>query len=149
MKILRKLRENKGITQAELGKVLSISPSTIGMYEQGRRSPDYETLKKIADYFGVSTDCLLGRNDEEFNPFLGTSKDTTDLAAMMRKLKSIEAKLQDRGRSSEQMENSMLRQRLQTLTALQNAYDNAPPEIQAAVDAVLAPYSVMKKEKEA
>lgn len=61
MKILRRLREDKGITQAELGKILSISPSTIGMYEQGRRSPDYDTLNKIADYFGVSTDKLLGR----------------------------------------------------------------------------------------
>lgn len=62
MKILRQLREDKGITQAELGKILSISPSTIGMYEQGRRSPDYDTLNKIADYFGVSTDKLLGRD---------------------------------------------------------------------------------------
>jgi transcriptional regulator with XRE-family HTH domain len=146
MKILRKLRENKGITQAELGKVLSISPSTIGMYEQGRRSPDYETLKKIADYFGVSTDCLLGR--EKPIPFLGDSNGNSELSAMMRELQSIKASLNP-ARSKEQMEISMLKHRLQTLTTLQQAYDNAPLEIQAAVDAVLAPYSVKEKEKEA
>ena len=43
---LKKLRENRGMTQAELGKALDISPSAIGMYEQGRRIPDISTLKK-------------------------------------------------------------------------------------------------------
>ena len=34
MKLLKKLREEKGLTQSELGKKLDISPSTVGMYEQ-------------------------------------------------------------------------------------------------------------------
>ena len=57
---LKELRERKQLTQSELSKLLGISPSTIGMYEQGRREPDNETLKKIAVLFGVSTDYLLG-----------------------------------------------------------------------------------------
>ncbi len=60
---LKMLRESKGITQAELSSMLSISPSTVGMWEQGRRVPDYENLKRIADYFNVSTDFLLGRKN--------------------------------------------------------------------------------------
>lgn len=56
---LRSLREKKGLLQKELGNDLNISASTIGMYEQGRREPDNETLKKIANYFEVSTDFLL------------------------------------------------------------------------------------------
>ena len=56
---LKSLRENNGLLQKELADKLNISPSTIGMYEQNRREPDNETLKKIAEYFKVSTDYLL------------------------------------------------------------------------------------------
>lgn len=58
---LRELREREGLTQAELSKKLNISPSTVGMWEKGYRSPDYEMLGRIADYFNVTTDYLLGR----------------------------------------------------------------------------------------
>jgi len=57
---LKELRKSRGITQAVLSKALNISPSTVGMWEQGRREPDYDNLKRIATYFGVSTDILLG-----------------------------------------------------------------------------------------
>lgn len=57
---LKKLRENKGLLQKELADILKISTSSIGMYEQGRREPDNETLKNIAQFFGVSIDYLLG-----------------------------------------------------------------------------------------
>ena len=59
---LKELRRKKDITQEELAKQLQLSPSTIGMYETGRREPDFDTLQMIADYFHVSTDSLLGRN---------------------------------------------------------------------------------------
>ena len=64
MKNLRKLRREKDISQEDLGKVLKLSPSTIGMYEQGRRSPDNETLKNMASFFNVSTDYLLGISEK-------------------------------------------------------------------------------------
>lgn len=60
---MKELRKEKQITQAELAKALNIAPSTIGMYEQGRREPDYKTLERIADFFHVSTDFLIGRED--------------------------------------------------------------------------------------
>ena len=59
---LKSLRENKGLLQKELGDKIGISASTIGMYEQNRRDPDYDTLKKIAQYFNVSIDYLLDNN---------------------------------------------------------------------------------------
>lgn len=62
---LRKLRENKGLLQKQLGDALSISPSTIGMYEQGRREPDNLTLRKIANFFEVSIDYLLDNEKAE------------------------------------------------------------------------------------
>ncbi|MDA2169280.1 helix-turn-helix transcriptional regulator [Bacillus cereus] len=60
--IIRDLRKQKGITQKELAQSLQLSESTIGMYERNERQPDYNTLIRIADYFKVSTDFLLGRN---------------------------------------------------------------------------------------
>ena len=58
-KRLRELRKKNSLTQAALGKKLGLSPSAIGMYEQGSREPDHYTLLKICDLFDVSTDYLI------------------------------------------------------------------------------------------
>lgn len=62
--ILKKLRTSKKLSQSKLSQDLGLSSSTIGMYEQGRRFPDQTTLTKIADYFDVTTDYLLGRDQK-------------------------------------------------------------------------------------
>lgn len=59
--ILAGLRREKGIGQKELADHLRLSVGTISNYENNVHSPDLETLCKIADYFGVTTDYLLGR----------------------------------------------------------------------------------------
>lgn len=61
---LQDLREDRDISRKELAAALSISVSTLGMYEQGRREPSIGMLVKIADYFNVSIDSLIGRNYE-------------------------------------------------------------------------------------
>ena len=58
--ILSELRKERSLTQRELARILDLSPSTISMYENGNREPDYETLKKFAFYFDCSVDYLLG-----------------------------------------------------------------------------------------
>ncbi|WKV09410.1 helix-turn-helix transcriptional regulator [Thermoanaerobacterium sp. CMT5567-10] len=63
-KRFKTLRLEKNLTQAELAKILSIGESTISFYESDKREPDYETLQKIADFFDVSVDYLLGRTDK-------------------------------------------------------------------------------------
>lgn len=62
--IFKRLRSSSGLTQAEMAEKLGISRSTIGMYETGAREPDFETLEKIADFFNVDIDYLLGRTDK-------------------------------------------------------------------------------------
>ncbi len=57
--ILKQLRKNQKITQAELSNFLGISKSTLVKYERGERMPGLETLRKISMYFNVSTDFLL------------------------------------------------------------------------------------------
>lgn len=56
---IRELRNNKKLSQKEFGKLFALAESTIGMYERDERKPDYDTLLKLSDYFGVSTDFLL------------------------------------------------------------------------------------------
>lgn len=62
--IFKRLRTSSGLTQVEMAEKLGISRSTIGMYETGAREPDFETLEKIADFFNVDTDYLLGRTEK-------------------------------------------------------------------------------------
>lgn len=57
------LRADSGLSQNKLGKALSLSPATIGYYENGDRLPDIETAARIANYFNVSADYLLGLSD--------------------------------------------------------------------------------------
>jgi len=63
---LRELRKQKNLTQDELAKLISTSRSSLTYWELGKRNPDFVTLKKLANYFNVSTDYLLGRTD---NPY--------------------------------------------------------------------------------
>lgn len=60
---IKELRREKQLTQEALGKSVGVSTSMIGMYETDARQPSYEVLKKMADFFGVSTDYLLGVSD--------------------------------------------------------------------------------------
>lgn len=62
--VFKQLRLSSGLTQVEMAEKLGISRSTIGMYETGAREPDFETLEKIADFFNVDIDYLLGRTDK-------------------------------------------------------------------------------------
>lgn len=54
------LRRQRGMSQKELAARLGVSPSAVGMYEQGRREPDCAGLLRLAEIFGVSVDLLLG-----------------------------------------------------------------------------------------
>jgi transcriptional regulator with XRE-family HTH domain len=58
---LRLLREEKKLTQNQIGKLLKVSESSIGKYESEQRTPTPNTITKLADYFNVTTDYLLGR----------------------------------------------------------------------------------------
>lgn len=62
---LKQLREQNGYSQEELAKLLNTSRSRIGMYEQGRRQPDFEMQEAIADLFNVTIDYLFGRRNDE------------------------------------------------------------------------------------
>lgn len=60
---LRQLRTSRDLSQMEFAKQIKLSKSSINMYERGEREPGLETLEKIADYFNVDMDYLLGKSD--------------------------------------------------------------------------------------
>lgn len=66
--ILAELREERGIYQKELALYLKVSIGTISNYEKGVHYPDLETLGKLADFFGVTTDYLLNRTEYRYTP---------------------------------------------------------------------------------
>ena len=65
--VFKLLRIKHGYTQDVLADMLGISRSAISMYENGNREPDLETLEKIADFFDVDIDYLLGRSAKSGN----------------------------------------------------------------------------------
>lgn len=65
---IRELRKAKKVTMKELGNIIGVAESTMSLYETGKRKPDPETLSRLADYFNVSVDYLLGRDEEQTQP---------------------------------------------------------------------------------
>ena len=74
--ILKELRKKKGLTQVQFAEIFNISKGTIAMWEINQRQPDKDTLSALADYFKVSVDYLLGR--EEKSPVLMDEVDLDD-----------------------------------------------------------------------
>lgn len=63
---LKELRKEKGLKQQELADEINVSKSAIGMYELGKRLPPSDVLEKLADFFGVTSDYLLGRTNQKY-----------------------------------------------------------------------------------
>lgn len=63
---LKLLRKKKYLTGAELAKQLNVSHSALASWETGRHFPHIEDIIKIADFFEISIDELLGRNQTNF-----------------------------------------------------------------------------------
>lgn len=78
---LAELRRQKGLSQAELARLLNLGQSTIAMYEKNRRAPDYHQLVRLADFFGVSVDYLLGREEEDKKEILLPDEKILDAAS--------------------------------------------------------------------
>lgn len=64
MERLKTLRKTTGLSMKEFGSYFGLAESTISLYENGKRQPDNDTILRFADYFGVSVDYLLGREEK-------------------------------------------------------------------------------------
>ncbi|MEA4805136.1 helix-turn-helix transcriptional regulator [Acetobacterium wieringae] len=90
-KRIKELRKSNKITQDELGFILGLSgKSAISNYENGYSTPDNDMLNKIADYFHVSTDYLLGRTDDP-TPIRDVDQDLYDEHDYTKELEAVMA----------------------------------------------------------
>ncbi len=88
MNRIKELRIKKGLFQKDLASELQVAQNTLSYWEKGKFQPDNEMLQKIADFFNVSVDYILGRTDEPFSvnqqlsgldfALYGETKDLTD-----------------------------------------------------------------------
>ena len=60
---LKQLRIDKGLKQKDVALILNITESGYAHWEQGRTEPSIKDIKRLADFFDVSTDYLLGREE--------------------------------------------------------------------------------------
>ena len=58
------MRKQKGISLATLGEYLGVTDEAVRLLEKSKRSPSFEVLCALADYFNVSLDYLVGRSDD-------------------------------------------------------------------------------------
>lgn len=65
---LKELRKEKGITQKQFSEIFQVASGTIAMWEIGKRQPDIQMIDRIASYFEVSVDYLLGKTDIKKSP---------------------------------------------------------------------------------
>ncbi len=63
---IKELRKESGLTQVQFAQKFHISKGTIAMWETGKRTPDADTMIKLADFFGVTMDVLLGLNPNRY-----------------------------------------------------------------------------------
>jgi transcriptional regulator with XRE-family HTH domain len=94
---IKQEREERKLTQRNLALKTGISNATISRIEKNEVNPDTDTVNKLADYFGVTTDYLLGRTEEtehsgeKFSN--GTNDDETDMLLKYRTLSKQQKRL--------------------------------------------------------
>lgn len=88
---IKELRDDRNVSQQELAEIIGVAQSSIGNYERGERIPDADVIVKLADFFKVSTDYILGRIDSKqlenapINEVLGLNDEAIDKLEFIRK----------------------------------------------------------------
>lgn len=86
---LRGLLEDTDTSQKQLARDLNLAATTLNNYVHNQREPDFETLKRFADYFHVTTDYLLGRDTQP----AASQRDELRLLYIYRSLRPDQKKL--------------------------------------------------------
>lgn len=78
MKMLRKIRKEKGLTMKQLGAIVGVTEAAISQYETGKREADFETLLKISEALDCTVDYLLGREIQKEKPLVNEDEELTE-----------------------------------------------------------------------
>ena len=103
---LRELRTSKNVTQDEMAALLNVKRQTYSAYERDVSVPDAYTLNIFSNYFGVTTDYLLGNTDYPYS-------NISETAALLKKIEQLEAE--------SMAKDKIIKTQSQTITAVQAA----------------------------
>lgn len=78
MSVINDLRKNSGLSQKEFADLFNVHQTAVSQWETGKTTPDKETLIKIANYFGVSIDYLLGNTEQKEKPLVNEDEELTE-----------------------------------------------------------------------
>lgn len=117
---IKDLRKEKNMTQKELGIKIGVSDRTIGYYESEERFPPQDILQKLADFFNVSVDYLLGRTQKTIS-YKNEAEKTLDeqLDEVLKKLQDDKSALMFKGEALDDATKEAL------LISLRNTLDLA------------------------
>lgn len=90
MNRIKDLREDADLKQSELAQAVGISQKTLSNYETGKTNPDSYAIIKLAEFFNVSTDYLLGVEDRDTR-----SRRTANIKRMEKRLDDMQAALDE------------------------------------------------------
>lgn len=76
------LRKLQKLSQKDFGSIIGVAQNTISNWENGNREPDFDTALRIADYFNVTVDYLLGRDEEKPPTVISEEQNSMDEALM-------------------------------------------------------------------
>jgi len=88
---MRELRNERNLRLKDLAEVLGVTTSSVGMYENNKRYPDIMAIVKLAEFFDVSVDYLLGHTDirESVDQQIEEYVETPDVAELLELIKQI------------------------------------------------------------
>lgn len=78
MSVINDLRKKSGLSQKEFADLFNVHQTAVSQWETGKTTPDKETLIKIANYFGVSIDYLLGNTEQKEKPLVNGDEELTE-----------------------------------------------------------------------
>lgn len=78
MSVINDLRKKSGLSQKEFADLFNVHQTAVSQWETGKTTPDKETLIKIANYFGVSIDYLLGNTEQKEKPLVNEDEELTE-----------------------------------------------------------------------
>ena len=87
---IRYLRRKNLMTQKELAKALGVSTGAVGFWEIGKREPDNQMLQKLADFFDVTIDYLLGNEKENIVTIMGRNGSYKKFELSEKNIKALE-----------------------------------------------------------
>lgn len=94
--MLKKLREEKHMGQAQVARLVGVERSSVSLWENNLRQPSYATLVRLANLYGVTTDFLLGRADGRLLDLSGlTTAEATMIAQLVASMTDKNKKMEE------------------------------------------------------